>query len=731
MFDGGPEKAAKPTPEEGEQSTRSATPRSEETAEGTTSDQRHPDLIWSDVAHLGAVDWWFALQVARSAADLVSAGWCPPPRGTVGGGCISGLLGIAERGLLLCPSDVKSHPLSTEREAREERLAASSSAAEAMCALANLGAEGRTPPLAVSNAVSILCGLLAVADPAMSAVSAVTLYPLGDCPVDAEEEEEWGLERETFLSQRESCLSDVAELLWSLLADRRSASSATLALLKAIDVDLSPGTDEGIAMRVPLTGAVNITPDVINVIAVDRLPAPQREDAPLPNSVNRKGRENQNHSVLAAGGAIRALGAALWGNPPKVKGVPLLRIYWCMLLGQIAKITISTNGPKSSPESISTSPPVGQGDPRMARRILSVPQRTAIINNTFTSLPCPCQLSALSLVVLLEVAVALRRLVDGEMAGSPRSNCLSPIEWDPFIDTIEALVPWLNLSIDHLDKVGGCICMEKRNAFLSRRIITETRAIFDRIEEFLASSDKSEGVGVADAFHPIVDNICRRRLHQLVLRSVCPILPPARASSAAASVIQSWMIGGFVSHRGNEWTKISSDLLGEVFAVYDNSDKKYGYPGEGSRRYVHPPTVRLEALRTAACDDGGIDMDFLDMVIGASRSSTALNSIRGNMKSSRLDLARTARELQLERVGVGVLLPRLREVLSSQEGDATKGVGARNRFKNDFVLAVPVARICPLAQSKNQPLVMGVDKYEMNHDTAIIDLYSLRRYSIR
>jgi len=167
------------------------------------------DLAWSRVAKVGAVDWWYVLQVSRASTDLVTAGWRPPPRGSAGKNCIKGLLDIARRGLVLSSRDFKSSRRSFDQDAREERLAAASSSAEALSTLANIGSRGFLPLPTVSTVAKGLCSLLASIDPTMSNISVSSLYPL---PRAEDEDEDVALvmEKEAFFFQRESCVADIA-----------------------------------------------------------------------------------------------------------------------------------------------------------------------------------------------------------------------------------------------------------------------------------------------------------------------------------------------------------------------------------------------------------------------------------------------------------------------------------------------------------------------------------------
>ena len=174
----------------------------------TTVDVSGP-LAWSRVAKTGAIDWWYVLQVSRASTDLVTAGWRPPPRGSAGESCIKGLLDIARRGLVLSSRDFKSSRRSFDQDAREERLAAASSSAEALSTLANIGSRGFLPLPTVGIVAKGLCSLLASIDPTMTNISVSSLYPLPNAR-DEDKNVALTLEKEAFFSQRESCVADIA-----------------------------------------------------------------------------------------------------------------------------------------------------------------------------------------------------------------------------------------------------------------------------------------------------------------------------------------------------------------------------------------------------------------------------------------------------------------------------------------------------------------------------------------
>ena len=212
--------------------------------------------------------------------------------------------------------------------------------------------------------------------------------------------------------------------------------------------------------------------------------------------------------MLAGAGAIRALAAALWGDPPQVRGVPSLRIFWDKLLETLSKISSSINCPRefhslvdddfnSRPFEDTKDNSKSTGSHESATG--SKEDQEAQINQTL----CLCEQSQPSLVVMLEVAAALRRLADGEFIH--RIDTLAPDEWSPFLTALENLVPWLDCKLQ-LDHPAKCSSVPKRSKFLLRRTIAEVRAIFDQTESFLTRGD------IDSTFHCIVDDEYRKRL---------------------------------------------------------------------------------------------------------------------------------------------------------------------------------------------------------------------------
>lgn len=149
----------------------------------------------------------------------------------------------------------------------DEEICRESCAAESLALLKNLASRDTLPLESVELITSSLCRLLSASE---KALSAITNADSVNSPKATMEEE--------IIIQRTFVASNSAELLWILLSTESTCCPTCDALLNLIDKRLVPGNDGA-----DESGAVS---------------------------------------------AVRALSAALWGDPPAVKGVPLLRYFW-------------------------------------------------------------------------------------------------------------------------------------------------------------------------------------------------------------------------------------------------------------------------------------------------------------------------------------------------------------------------------------------------------------------
>lgn len=245
----------------------------------TREPQAYPIVIKSDesTAELmerikrRTIDWWYTLHVARACSDLVTAGWRPHLDKDV---IVLHLLDIVQQGITLRHIS----PTAVHKTVREERLAASSSAAEAIAALVSLGSRSLLSPTCQVEVVTRLVELQVIAG--RSPRYAQSLYPTGTLPY-ADDDYGWQQELETFLQQRSLCFVDSAELLWILLAQETSSVLAMATLLA------DPGND-----------------------------------------------------LQRAAVVVRVVSGALWGKAPNSLGIPSLRIYWNEFLILLRRLAI-------------------------------------------------------------------------------------------------------------------------------------------------------------------------------------------------------------------------------------------------------------------------------------------------------------------------------------------------------------------------------------------------------
>jgi hypothetical protein len=150
--------------------------------------------------------------------------------------------------------------------------------------------------------------------------------------------------------------------------------------------------------------------------------------------------EDKEENIYAACGAIRSLGASLWGNPPQISGNQSLRIYWSSFLDLLAAVSSSVHdrsgccvSPIISSLSFFPSPysTIGSNREKDDDCFMTPPKiKDAVFENS------------ISLVLVHEIVVSVRRLVDGDLSSG--SDTLSLDEWTAFISLLEmGLLPWL------------------------------------------------------------------------------------------------------------------------------------------------------------------------------------------------------------------------------------------------------------------------------------------------
>jgi len=291
-----------------------------------------------------------------------------------------------------------------EEQLQKERLAAASCASETLGALKNLALRDVLPSESLYELVTSLCHFLSAAESTSS---------------DSNEEAAGAMFEKEILAQRQFVAASAAELLWILLSSEDTACTTTDALLDAIDIDLS------------------------------------------------KTEKLSDDDCARAAGAIRALSAALWGDPPSVKGVPLLRFFWEPVLDILGQVTSTIFHSK---DSTTTSSDIS------GHTSCLIALNEGVFDDKL-------------FVIVLEIVLALRRLVDSEMVYG--SGDLCPTEWEAFTKAIDfGLAPWL---------------LYRGEDPLQLEIYDEISAIFFQLQSFLLKCSQIE-VG----FHQIVDSDARQ-----------------------------------------------------------------------------------------------------------------------------------------------------------------------------------------------------------------------------
>lgn len=290
------------------------------------------------------------------------------PPSGLGNNIVFLLVDIAIDGL--SPLGVAQHPEMTEEQICRENLVACSCAAESLAALKNLAGRDVIPLDSLEFLATSLCQLLSDSE--------MTINATNDESVKSSDTM---LEKETF-TQATFVASNSAELLWILLSTASTCCSTCDALLNLIDDRLLQG--------------------------------------------------NAANASLTATAAVRALSAALWGDPPSVKGVPLLRYFWQMVVEVFGKV-LNTHATIGTENSIGFS---------------------------------------------VEIILALRRLIDSELVYG--NGDLVPTEWEALIRAIDqGILPLL---------------ANKSSATRDTDLLDEIYALFTQIQRFLIKVPEEYGL---------------------------------------------------------------------------------------------------------------------------------------------------------------------------------------------------------------------------------------------
>ncbi len=559
------------------------------------------EVLWNEIAKNGALDWWNAFLVSKSVSDLTQAGWRPPPEGRHGEDCILRLVTLAEKGIKLNSRDMKNDPKDIKTEAREEILAASSASSEALAALNHLGGRGCLPKTTVKVVAHSLCQLLSLTDESISNSSHSLPFLLANS-YDLSGSEDIGQDIDSFVGLRMACLHEIAELLWSMMARHSSMASTTDALLSAVDVNLS--SDDSSSFE---------------------------------------------KAIFSACGAVRSLGASLWGSPPLVKGNSSLRLCWSTFFQLLCETSSSIHDwSKSKKSPVDSSVSTTSSSSYTGRLNEAGNMSFAISFQTTPKLKYAHEYLSLSLNFILEVSVAVRRLVDGDMAGGLDILCLH--EWEQFLNLLErGFLPWLAVPrFEYNDIHFENEILLRENAIneeLMQKIQAEVSSVFLQIKIFLTYRDDG-----AISSHRIVHETVRTRFYSLFFRMVSPLLPAIASTHIALSIVDSWMNEDSLSFSIFEWHRKCSFLLREAFAYYEKEE--CGYDGN----YLHSPSVRQAAIRSLVQTDYGGPKNVVD--------NGSLSSVGGSTDIDPFLIARNARSGHVD-VVCRLLIPYISEILQT------------------------------------------------------------------
>jgi hypothetical protein len=273
-------------------------------------------------------------------------------------------------------------------------------------------------------------------------------------------------------------------------------------------------------------------------------------------------------------GAIRTLGTALFGHPPEVSGIALLRPFWMCVLEAFSKLAPKLGAHAESHKD-------SKSNTARDRRKVSM---------------------------LLEIIVATRRLLENIISAATVEienedtppYILLPQEYEFFNKLIDTtFVPALNLLLEEFTESnlneGENLSDEERLLSTKKRILAnECLSVLENLEVFLRTTNAL-----------MMEEQTRNMLYGIILDKICPLLYIFRnrrldeaegltlsGESVARSVFSSWALFGCTStYRREKWSDIAARFLLKAFAVYDKAD--FGFDHSG---HVHPARVRKEAM---------------------------------------------------------------------------------------------------------------------------------------
>lgn len=435
----------------------------------------------------------FQVQVVRACTDLFRAIWRPRV-----GTCkdiIEFLLGIATR-------DIDERDTSLQKQ--ETHVATVSIAAEALSALVVIGSRGLLPYDSLTATVQTLCRFYAserVRSPD---------FPLTSPDVSLEDQMENNRHHTLSIIQQEPGSIDIADMLWVLLAQSSTAEMTMETLLSIFDRSNLAST----TCQLPHSGET----------------------------------WDDKAVMLSIEGAIAiyAASSALWGEPPDIESIPLLRTYWSRVLDTISQSLSFMYG--------------------------------YIVEQSQDNRDADSRVGYLN-VLAVELVLASGRVVKREIRGSTGS--LSPVECISLTTFLKiAVIPWLSEN----ESLGGDPLLpitsdESRRCAMS----SVCKAFIFLLCDFLEQCVRFESI-------PFGEYSIQKNLYLMLLQDVAPCLETSAATIVGCAVFRSWAKFGLFPHRVEGWSQTAASILGVAFSTNQSEDS------------THSPAVRLVALRALTFD---------------------------------------------------------------------------------------------------------------------------------
>jgi hypothetical protein len=468
-----------------------------------------------------SVDWWYTLRVARASTDLISTGWRPLPKTDVGSDVVERLLGIAEKGLAIIDgtqsllNDGSEEAMATTaavgaatQQSREERLAAPSSVAEAISALASLSSRGLIPAATQKRTARAVCRLHVIS----GAIKTSTTRLRNALDPNSSHGGGGGghrleTEQQIFMNQIESCFADTADCLWILFANEASSANAIAAFLEIVHT--------------------------ANV----KSPTCALSFSSLAGDEDGQDWDSKNKLVcMEAGTAVRMMSAAAWGRPPDVVGIPHLRNYWGAILEIIQQIASSIHD-------------------KVRETLLPIEDGCVILSRS--------QVDMLSLA--LDTVVALGHFIDRELVGD--TDEVSILEWEAGLRCLEETVtPWLGYPRDDYTRDVSAPVVGKSPPEILERAHVEIGSLLLRVGAFLNKCVRLD----SSLLHALIDFESQRKLYIFLFEKAIPHMDERGADSVALAVVCAWSKFGLHLHQYDGWAKTTAEILQVAFTRCDD-----------------------------------------------------------------------------------------------------------------------------------------------------------------